>query len=143
MESNQAAKLLSDLSRMEIDLVHTYDQAFAEIGDPQALKELHRFREQHFKHYQTLSERVEKLGGVSVPYSGEFKRFWTNELDAVVKGCGKEKAAAVIGENERIAARHYEQAALKPFDKDTLDILMGFRRQESRYIEYMHTLRSQ
>ncbi len=104
------SELVEDLLYLEHDAIAAYDSAIEKLEDPEAKRELSRFREDHTQHVSVLTEIARELG-IPAPREGDMKQLLTTGKVAVagMMGDGAILKAMKTNEDDTVAA--YERAS--------------------------------
>jgi uncharacterized protein (TIGR02284 family) len=137
MESNEMIKKLSSLVQLDIDAIHAYDQALEKIDFPVIHKQLTRFKSDHQRHVESLSDAIRRFGGEPPTFSPDFKGFLIQGFTALRSISGTEGALKAMKTNEMLTNSTYDDALSWDFPSDVREIIVRNREDERQHLQYI------
>ncbi len=131
---------LNDLLQLDYDAVAAYALALKALDDPAHQEAVRRFKADHERHIEELTELVHKYGGASMPMphlSGVFKL----AVQGVVAGADDGAVIMAFKTNEVQSRDKYRRGASRQHPADVQDVLIRAARDEQRHFDWaMRTL---
>lgn len=129
--------LLNSLTQLDFDAIRSYDQAGDEIADARIRERCRQFHQEHQRHAEELSMKVDELGGLTVERSPDWKGFFLETFSAIRPLAGIEAALSALRTNEETANRMYNDALARPLPPDVRSLLEQNCQDEGRHLEYV------
>lgn len=139
MENNDIIDKLQSLAQLDIDAANAYAQAIKEIDIPIIRSELEKFKDDHDRHYYTLSEAISNLGGRAPDKSPDFKGFLISGFTFIRSQTGTEGALKALETNEKLTNRKYADAVSMDFPENILSLLQLNYNDEKNHLQYIQS----
>lgn len=137
MQKDELINKLSELVQLDIDAVHSYDQAMDHIKEDTIRTELSRFQEDHEKHITSLSIVLRDLGAEPPEYSPDFKGYLITGFTSLRSASGTEGALKAMQSNEKLTNKKYQEAGSWNTDEALSLKLNDFLEDERRHLSYV------
>jgi len=137
MKPKQVVDQLVSLVLLDIDAIHAYDQAIKNIKSLSVKNQFYQFKYDHERHFQSLSEYVQRLGSESPQLTPEFKGYSFAKFRSLE---GKEDLEEILNlmlENEKCTNMTYDEVLSYELPHDVRIIVMNNRDDERRHLKYM------
>jgi uncharacterized protein (TIGR02284 family) len=126
---------LNDLMQLDYDAVAAYTIALKELDDPSYQEAVRRFKADHERHIEELTELVRRYGGVPMPMphlSGVFKL----AVQGAVAAAGDAVVIQAFKSNEVQSRDKYRRAISRQHPADVQDVLIRAARDEQRHFDW-------
>jgi rubrerythrin len=126
---------LNDLLQLDYDAVAAYSLALKGLDDPAHQESVRRFKADHERHIDELTELVRKYGGVPMPLphlSGVFKL----AVQGVVAAANDGAIIMAFKANEVQSRDKYRRATSRQHPMDVQDVLIRAARDEQRHFDW-------
>jgi rubrerythrin len=126
---------LNDLLQLDYDAVAAYTLALKELDDPAYQADVRRFKADHERHIEELTELVRKYGGVPMPMphlSGVFKL----AVQGAVAAASDAAVVTAFKSNEVQSRDKYRRAVSRQHPSDVQDVLIRAARDEQRHFDW-------
>ena len=126
---------LNDLLQLDYDAVAAYALALKALDDPAHQDAVRRFKSDHERHIEELTELVRKFGGVPVPMPhlpGVFKL----AVQGSVAAASDAKAITAFKTNEVQSRDKYRRAVSRQHPAEVQDVLIRAARDEQRHFDW-------
>ena len=131
---------LNDLLQLDYDAVAAYTLALKELDNAAYQADVRRFKADHERHIEELTELVRKYGGVPMPLphlSGVFKL----AVQGAVAAASDAAVVTAFKSNEVQSRDKYRRAVSRQHPSDVQDVLIRAARDEQRHFDWaMRTL---
>lgn len=137
MAEEKLVDQLNSLIQLDIDAVHAYDQAIAQIDDQVIKSKIQTFQDDHRRHVADLSNEVRALGGTPTEFSRDFKGFLIEGFTALRSATGTDGALKAMKQNEELTNKTYREAVsweLSPTARAIVEKNAGDEELHLRYI---------
>ena len=126
---------LNDLLQLDYDAVAAYTLALKELDNPAYQEDVRRFKADHERHIEELTNLVRKYGGVPMPLphlSGVFKLAVQGAVAAASDGA----VVTAFKSNEVQSRDKYRRAVSRQHPADVQDVLIRAARDEQRHFDW-------
>jgi uncharacterized protein (TIGR02284 family) len=140
MDSSGIAKKLATLVQLDIDAVHAYDQAIANIQDDEIRAMITKFRNDHQRHIEELSPEIRALGETPPEYSPDFKGYLISGFTSLRSMTGMEGALKAMQANENFTNVKYHEAIKWQLIPPIMGIVERNFKDERLHLEYIENI---
>ena len=137
MKSKQVLDQLVSLVLLDIDAIHSYDQAIKNINHLNVKNQFYQFKYDHERHVQNLSEYIHRLGSDSPQLTPEFKGYSFSKFRSLEGKEDLEEILHLMLENERCTNMTYDEVLSYELPHDVRFIVMNNRDDERRHLKYI------
>ncbi len=137
MDRGELIDKLKSLFHLDVDAVHSYNQAIKNMDESDYRQQLSRFRDDHERHVRDISERIRALGDTPPDYSRDFKGFFLEGFAAIRSSTGTEGALNAIRSSEQITNHTYGDAVNWDVDSDTKSLIQKNFEDERRHLQWV------
>jgi rubrerythrin len=137
MDTGELIDKLRSLFHLDVDAVHSYNQAIKNIDVSDYRQQLSRYRDDHERHIKDLSERIRALGVAPPDYSRDFKGFFLESFAAILSTTGTEGALQAMKSAEEITNHSYRDSISWDVDQDTKSLLKKNYDDEKRHLQWI------
>jgi uncharacterized protein (TIGR02284 family) len=135
--NEEVIKNINSLIQLDIDAIHAYRQAIEKCDVHQVKGQLDKFRQDHERHVQNLSECVTRLGGTPPEFKRDFKGFFLEGFTALRSVTGTVGALKAMKSNEMLTNQTYEKALSWNLPVDVRNVVSRNRDDEKRHLQYI------
>ena len=128
---------LENLIHLDVDATHAYDQAIKNVDDPLIKDKLIQFQGDHRRHIETLSTKMQELGGTPPKPTSDFKGFFISGFTALRSLTGTKGALEAMETNERLTTSKYEKASALDLPADIAIIIRANLADEQRHLSFI------
>lgn len=139
MEKNDIIDRLQSLAQLDVDAANAYAQAIKEIDIPIIRLELEKFKDDHDRHYHTLSEEISNLGGKVPKKSPDLKGFFISGFTFIRSQTGTAGALKALETNEKLTNKRYSEAVSMDFPEKILSLLQLNYDDEKKHLQYVQS----
>ena len=130
---NEKAEELQQLITLDYDAIEAYDEAIKRIDDPVSKGKLAEFREDHFRHTETLGA-ILRQWGEEVPDGPDVKHLVTEGKVKIADLFGDKAILHAMQLNEKVTNDAYEEALkLDDLDAASHDAIKANFEDEQRH----------
>ena len=129
--------ILKSLIHLDVDATHAYDQAIKNVDDPLIKDKLILFQGDHRRHIETLSTKMQELGGTPPKPTSDFKGFFISGFTALRSLTGTKGALEAMETNERLTTSKYEKASALDLPADIAIIIRANLADEQRHLSFI------
>ncbi len=137
MEQKQLAKKLKDLVQLDIDAVHAYEKAIANINNTGIREQLEAFKKDHERHIGELSQKMRELGETPPDNKPDMKGYLIEGLTALRSSTGTEGALKAMKSNEKTTNKKYDEARKLDVMGETKEMIERNYQDEKTHLEYI------
>jgi rubrerythrin len=140
MANEKIVKKLTDLTQLDIDAAHAYDQALKHIDNKEHYNNIARFRDDHIDHINDLSAMIRQYGGTPPEVTKDFKGYLIEGMTAIRSLTGITGALKAMETNEVLTNKTYNAALSDEeanWPNDVLQLLRKNYADEIRHLEYI------
>ncbi|RQW78135.1 MAG: DUF2383 domain-containing protein [Geobacter sp.] len=137
MDREEILDNLEKLIHLDVDATHAYDQAIKNVDDPLIKDKLILFQGDHRRHIETLSTKMQELGGNPPKPSSDFKGFFISGFTALRSLTGTKGALEAMETNERLTTSKYEKASALDLPGDIAIIVRANLADEQRHLSFI------
>jgi len=137
MEKNELVEMLKKLIQVDIDMVHSYNQALDEVSDHVIHSRLTAFRDKHQKHIAALSDEIRSLGGQVPEPNKDFKGYIIEAFTTLGTMAGMKGALKALKTAEEISNRYYEKVVPITVPPALKEIIRKNFSDEKNHLEYI------
>ena len=138
MEKDRLTKLLKTLIHLDIDAWHAYGQAIEHLKNNAGIRDrLERYREDHRRHVEELSEQLKRLDVRPPDFSPDFKGYLLEGFTSLRSATGTQGALAAMKTNEELTNRKYRQALEEPLPPDLRPLVEKSLKEEQEHLRYV------
>jgi rubrerythrin len=137
MDQGELVDKLKSLFHLDVDAVHSYNQAIKNMDVADYRKQLSMFRDDHERHVKEISERIRALGDTPPDYSRDFKGFFLEGFAAIRSSSGTEGALNAMRSAEQMTNRTYGDAMNWDVDQDTRSLIQRNYDDERRHLQWV------
>lgn len=137
MDRKELIEQLESLIKLDIDAIHSYDQAIKRIDQPRFKDKLTTFQADHRRHVDSLSAKLRELGEAPPAFSPDFKGFFLEGFTALRSMTGTKGALEAMETNERLTTSRYEKASGLDFPTDVAMLIRENLSDEQRHLAFI------
>lgn len=141
MNTEKVIKNLCDLTQLDIDAVHAYEQALKEIKKNEIFINIKKFQEDHARHINELSAVIVSLNGEPPKRTQDFKGYLIEGFTSLRSITGTEGALKAMQTNEKLTNATYEKALKKLQEDDAMENIKALvsknYEDEKRHLAYI------
>jgi len=115
--------ILKGLAQLDIDAVMAYTQAIANVDDEDISELLKEFCRDHERHFEEISEMIQKFGKKPPVFSRDFKGFFIVGMIEVMSKTGLKSALRAMRQNEKLTNKRYKEALDRELPTDVRILL--------------------
>lgn len=128
---------LKRLFQLDVDAVHAYATAIAQIDDERIKGTLTEFRGDHQRHVADLRAMLERRGAEAPAETPDLKGFLINAMTALRSAKGTEGALKAMHANEELTNKKYEAATVMALPDDVMRLIWRHKDDEERHLLYV------
>ena len=137
MADDALVRLLSELTQLDIDAVHVYDQAIKALDDKIIKERITRFRDNHEQHAVLLMNEIRAMGAEPPKYTRDIKGYVMEAVTAVRTVSGMEGALKALKTTEERTNRYYGEAVSLEVPSGIKEILRKHFSDEKIHLDYI------
>lgn len=139
MNEKELIDALSNLLRMSVDVVSSYQQAAPKIDDEIMRNRLESFRESHERHIQELAQAISRMGGTPPEFAKDFKGYIIEGMAALRSMSGTKGALKALQATEETTNRSYGEAVSWEVPEDAHTLLRSQFSDVKIHLDYINS----
>jgi len=136
----EAADKLSSLVKLDIDAVHAYNQAIAQIDLLPIKEQMIKYRQDHERHIEHLSKVIIALGVTPPTLTQDFKGYLIEGFTALRSMTGTEGALKAMKTNEELTNKKYRESASLPFSPNIKALIERNYQDEQAHLKFVEEM---
>lgn len=138
MDKDEAVKKLNKLIQLDVDAAHAYDQSVSNMEDePELIKKMKSFKDDHLRHIDELSREVNNLGGIPQEYSKDFKGHLIEGFTSLRSSFGTDSALKAMEQNEKMTNKKYDEALDWDIPATAKEVIQKGAEDEKMHLQFI------
>lgn len=123
MTNEEMIEHLTSLSKADYDAMRSYERVTGEIDEVTIREHLQKFREEHQRHFDVMSELIQKAGGERPEPSPDIRGYFMEVMSLLRSQTGTKGALRASENVEKHMVERYEEAVRMDFPSDVRTVL--------------------
>ena len=136
MDKKELIDKLNSLIRLDNDALSAYNKAIDAIKEPEINSEVIRFRSDHKRHVELLSDLITKYGGVAAKGEQDVRGFFLGTAATIQSLTGLHGTLNAMLTGEQMTNKNYSQAIEWNVPEDVQFVLKAKYEDEKRHLRF-------
>jgi uncharacterized protein (TIGR02284 family) len=138
MTNIEIIDVLKSLCNLDKDAIQAYDISLKNIANQDINSRIQKFKEDHQRHVDTLSDLIKSLGGTPPSGAGDIRGMFMSGLSAIQGLGGDEGALKGLQNGEKVTNKSYKDALTHDLPQDVFNIVNKNYEDEKIHLEYIN-----
>ena len=129
---------LNSLAKLDYDALESYNEAIKKIDQSEIREQLSKFRDDHDRHFQVLSDLIIKYGGIPTSRSRDIRGVFLGTATTLQSMAGTEGTLKAVQTGEKITNDSYRDAISQDYPQDVKRVLEKNYDDEQNHLSYVN-----
>jgi rubrerythrin len=140
MEHKDILDMLGSLAQLDVDAYHAYEQAIEKVEVASIRDELTKYQQDHLRHYQEISRRIQEMGGSAPEFAQDFKGYFIAGFTSLRSVTGTKGALEAMQSNEKMTNKNYQEASSHAdLPRELHEMLITFYQDERIHLSFIES----